>query len=371
MALKFDIPHGEVERRKDVVRRVWDYKEVDHIPVCFDLKYNPGGITVREELTDKEKQLELRLYNIEKSINEIPDDYIPSCFLNIGCVGVDVAYGAEVFWEDEARNPYIKKEVINKTEDIFKLQKPDVRKDGMFPMFLDLMKYVIKETEGYIPVSCLDNNGITGVACDLLGADRFYMMLLDDEAAMKHLLDMISDTIIEFTDVCIEIAGGINNVTSTDWFYFWTPEGRKGHVSCDASANYGPQMFKKYDIPFNNKIFEKYGAGLLHNCGPNPCGLEYPEHSQNLAGVNLAYKYSKDDFARMKKAYSGKNIIYIIFDNESPEEALSGWKTAMEILSPDVISIPIVFIAEETDDIARLYERYLKVGKEYARRVWR
>jgi len=370
--LDFDIPEKEIERRRENIRRVWNYQEVDHIPVCFDLGYNPWGITVREELTSKKAQLKLRLHNIKKGLAEMPDDYIPGIFLNVGCVGVDIAYGADIHWDDNPeQTPYIKSSVLGKPEDVFSLVKPDVKKDGMFPMFLDWMRYFFKETEGRIPVSGMDNNGITGVAHDLLGSSNFYMALIDNEEAIHHLLNLISDTIVDFTDECIEIAGGIDNMTSTDWFYFWCPEGKKGHVSCDASANYGPDLFRKYDIPYNNKIIEKYGSGLLHNCGPNPCGPIYLDHSQQLSGVNLAYKYSRDDFPQLKDTYRGKGVVYIIFDNETPEEALEGWKETMEVLAPDVISIPIVFVAEETADIPHLYDQFLKVGREYARRMWK
>jgi hypothetical protein len=372
MALNFDIPEKIIEERKEVIRRVWNYQPVDHIPVCFDLVYNPWGYTVREELTDKEKQLRLRLHNIEKALKEMPDDYIPGIFVNIGCVAVDIAYGAKIHWsENPSQTPYIQGPILKKPEDVYSLKKPDVKKDGMFPMFLEWMDYFVKETEGKIPFSGLDNNGISGVAHDLIGAAKYYLLLLDDEEAVKHLLEMVSDTIVEFFEETLKITGGIENMTSTDWFYFWCPEGKKGHVSSDPSANYGPDLFYKYDVPFNNKVIERYGPGLLHNCGPNPCGPDYLNHSRTLGGVNLAYKYSKDDFPALKKPYGGKGVVYIIFDNETPEEALAGWKETMNVLAPDVISLPIVFVAEETESVPALYREFRKVGEEYARRIWR
>ncbi|TFG64154.1 MAG: hypothetical protein E4H36_03745 [Spirochaetales bacterium] len=372
MAIRFDIPLSEIERRKENIRRVWNYQEVDHIPVCFDFSYNPWRYTIRDSLTSKEKQLKQRLYNIEKGLKEMPDDYIPGMFINIGCVGVDIAFGGQIHWADNPeQTPYIRGPVLKNAEDIFALKKPDIRKDGLFPVFLEWLEYFVRETEGKIPVSGLDNNGITGVAHDLLGAERFYLMLLDEPEAMDHLLTMISDTIIEFIDECAGIAGGLDNMTSVDWFYFWQPEGKKGHVSSDPNANYGKDLFYRFDVPYNNKVMEKYGPGLLHNCGPNPCGPYYLDHSPALSGVNLSYRYSKDDFPALKKTYRGRGVIYIIFDNESPEEALAGYNSTMEILAPDVIALPIVFIAEETEDILRLYERFAAVGKEYARRVWK
>ena len=372
MKLDFDIPTQEIERRKENVRRVWNYEEVDHIPIWFDLGFNPWGYTVRDELTDKEKQLRLRLYSIQQSLELIPDDYIPSVFINIGCVGVDNAFGLPVHWSDNPdQTPYAKGPLIGNPEDVYNIQKPDIHRDGMFPQFLDFLTYFLKELDEQVYVSGLDNNGILGVAHDILGADNFYLTMVDDPQKIDHLAGLITETIIEFTEEVIRLAGDINRLASSDWFYFWCPEGKKGHVSSDTSANYQTDFFNRFDVPFNNKVVRKFGPGLLHNCGPNPCGPDYLNHDPPLSGVNLAYRYSKDDFPALKEPYRHKGVIYIIYDNETPEEALHTYGEVMEILAPDVIAMPIVFIPDESTDVPRLYEQFLSISKEYARRIWR
>ena len=100
MALTFDLPHAEIERRRESIRRVWNYKEVDHIPIQFQLQYNPFHYSMREEIEDMRKQLELRLHNIERSLALIPDDYIPTLFINVGCVGISEAFGCGIHWGD-------------------------------------------------------------------------------------------------------------------------------------------------------------------------------------------------------------------------------------------------------------------------------
>ena len=371
MALSFDIPASLIDKRKELVRRVWDYRRVDHIPVYLWLECNPWGYTMQEELKDREKQLSLRLYNIEKSLAEIPDDYIPTLFANVGAVAIDQAFGSSVHWSDnQDQPPGVQAPVIHTPGDVYKLFKPDITASPMLVEFLGRFEYFLSETEGKIPISGLDNNGILGVAVDLLGASALYTMLYDAEQELKHLLGLITDSIIEFTDRCIELAGGINNMTSSDFFFLWCPEECKGHVSSDPCANYGPELFNRYDKPFNSRVVKKYGGGLLHNCGPNPCAPEYLSHDPPLKGVNLSYAYSKDDLELLKGCFKGRGIIYFLFDNETPEEALAGYEHAMDVLAPDVIALPVVFVSDEQTDIPGLYGRFRSISEKYARRIW-
>jgi hypothetical protein len=117
-------------------------------------------------------------------------------------------------------------------------------------------------------------------------------------------------------------------------------------------------------------VVKKYGGGLLHNCGPNPCAMEYLRHDPPLKGVNLSYTYSKNDLKLLKTHLKRKGVIYFLFDNETPEEALTGYERAMEILTPDVIALPIVFVRDESTDIPKLYDRFRRILNEHARRMW-
>ena len=368
--LEFDIPEKEIERRKQVIRDVWEYKKVDHIPVMMSVDYNPWGYTMHDELYNREKQLKLRLNSVKNSLELIPDDYIPSMFINIGCVAIASALGAEIYYgENEQQTPGVRKPIINKIEDIYKLKMPDPRKDGMIAEYIGRLKYFLEETEHKIAVSGLDMNGPVAVASDILGSELLYTMMYEAQEDLIYLLNFTTDVIMKITDVSIEEAGGIEHFASTDFFWLWCPEGKKGHVSSDLCASYSPELFRSLDIPVNNRIFRKYGGGLLHNCGPNPCVYEYLNHEPSISGVNLAYKYSCGDLAKFKKAFKGKGIIYFFYE-ENPQEALAQYRETMELLAPDVIAIPVVSVTDPAQDVARLYEDFYNVSREYARRIW-
>ena len=67
MILDFDIPTEEIERRKQVIRDIWNYKldNIDHIPIQLIPMPNSKGYTLKERYTDKKKQLEVQVEKIK------------------------------------------------------------------------------------------------------------------------------------------------------------------------------------------------------------------------------------------------------------------------------------------------------------------
>lgn len=357
----------EIERRKENVRRVWDYKRVDHIPVMLSVSANPWGYTTQEHFTDGDKQYQIESERVRMSLEMVPDDYIPSMRPDLGCVIIESALGAEVVFGDDPNQTCTIKEPILKTpDDIYALKKPDPYSAGLVPEGLRRIRSFVERTDGQVYVSCLDMGGAMNVAFTLLGSVEFYMLSYDHPEALHRLADFISDVFIDFAEACIEAAGGIDHVTSTDFPYLWQPEGRKGHCSDDICAQFSPDFFDRFSKPYNNKIFARFGGGQMHNCGPNPCVDEYLWHEPRIYAVDLAYDYSKCDLAAIKKAFAGQGIVYFGMDADPAE-----YRCIMEALVPDVIAIPEITCSPKADVIG-LYNAFLEVAKEYAARMnWR
>jgi len=369
--LDFYIPEGLIEQRKQKVRDVWSYNKVDHIPIQMSVDYNPWNYTMQDELMDMEKQLQLRLLSVINSMKHLPDDYIPCMFINVGCVGIASALGAEIHYGDNPQQtPGVKKPILDKVEDIYRLKRPDPYKDGLLLQeYMKRLKYFREKTQNKVAVSGLDMNGPMAVASDILGSETVYWMMMEAREDLKYLLDFITEVIVGITDAAIYIAGDINSFTSTDFFYCWCPEGHKGHVSSDLCASYSPQLFRQFDIPVNNRIFEKYGGGLLHNCGPNPCAFDYLKHQPENHGVDLAYTYSKGDLEKLKKAFKGTGVIYFYYEGK-PEDVIREYRETMEALAPDVAAFPVYSLSDPQYEPEMVYEDFYKISREYARRIW-
>lgn len=357
----------EIERRKENIRRVWDYKQVDHIPISLRVSANPWGYTTQEHFLDGDKQFQIESEGVRLSLEMVPDDYIPSMRPDLGCVIIESALGAEVvFGDDPNQTCTVREPIIKTAEDIYALRVPDPRAAGLVPEGLRRIRSFVERTDGQVYVSCLDMGGAMNVAFTLLGSVEFYMMSYDYPEALDHLSSLITDCFITFADACIEAAGGIEHVTATDFPYEWQPEGLKGHCSDDICAQFSPEFFNQFSKPHNNRIFARFGGGCMHNCGPNPCASEYLRHEPRIRAVDLAYDYSKNDLPAFREAFAGQGIIYFGMGPDPGE-----YRRIMDALAPDVIAIPCVSVGPRSD-VKGLYDAFLEVSREYAARMnWR
>lgn len=357
----------EIERRKENIRRVWDYKRVDHIPISLRVSANPWGYTTREHFLDADKQFQIESEGVKLSLEMVPDDYIPSMRPDVGCVVIESALGAEiVFGDDPNQTCTVKEPILKSIDDIYRLEIPDPYTAGLVPEGLKRIKSFVERTDGQVYVSCLDMGGAMNVAYTLLGGVEFYMLSYDHPEALEHLASLITDCFILFAEKCIEAAGGIEHVTSTDFPAEWQPEGRKGHCSDDICAQFSPDFFNRFSKPFNNRIFARFGGGMLHNCGPNPCASEYLRHDPPIKAVDVAYGFSKNDLPAFKEAFKGEGILYLGMPADPAE-----YRYVMEVLAPDVIAIPCISVGPNAD-VKGIYEEFLKISKEYASRMnWR
>ncbi len=361
----------EIERRKENIRRVWDYRRVDHIPIMLRVVHNPWGYTTREHFLDADQQFQLEFESVRLSLDLVPDDYIPAMRPDVGCVVIESTLGAEVvFGEDPNQTCTVKGPLLRSLDEVYGLSMPDPHTDGLVPEGLKRVRTFVERTDGQVYVSCLDMGGSMNVAFTLLGGVACLTAMYENPEALEHLAGFIADAFIRLADATIEAAGGIEHVTCTDFPYWWHPEGRKGHCSDDICAQYGPEMFNRFSKPFNNRIYRRYGGGMLHNCGPNPCAGEYLWHDPRIYAVDLAYAYSKDDLAAFKTAFRGQGVIYFEF-TDSPRENLAEYRRVADALAPDVIAIPCLTCAP-TDDVAGLYAAFREISRDYAARInWR
>jgi len=388
MILDFDIPKKEIERRKQIIRDVWDYKldDVDHIPIQLIPVPNSKGYTLQDRLIDKKKQLEVEVEKIKAGLKLLPDDYIPTLHPDLGYVVTQSVFGIKpIYPEDPNQGPYTKKSPprIEKIDDIYKLKMPDPYHNGLMPQGLERIKYLMEETNYQFPCSLLDIGGPMDIAYELMETDLFFTAMYDTPEAIEYLVNFLAKVLISLRDVCIEAAGDMENITSTGWDEKWCPEGRKGYVSNDLAAIYTPRFFEKFAIPSNNKIFKKYGGGLLHNCGPHPAIKYYLKHNPRIYGLTCdCWDLDDATLEKIKVLFDHKAILYIEMRiTKSVEAMVNDYKHIMDALAPDVIAIPWMWVGPSTSlysipsyiDIYRdtpiLYNELLKITKEYAKRM--
>lgn len=362
------IDHTEIERRKQFRRDLWDYKPVDHIPVFIWPTWYFGYLP-RETIESGDIQFEINVRTIERCLRILPDDYIPWARIWCGYMTIATMFGMEVYWSDNpAQPPGIGTHIIHDMEQVFRLKCPGMDA-GLMPENVRRLHEHIKKLPGDVYLTGIDAGGPLNTCKDLLDTNLLYTAFYDHPQAMHHLLNLATELQLGIYHTIIKTVGGIERMTGIDFDPIWAPEKYKSFVSDDVCATIGPQLFREFSLPYNSRLLQPWGSGLMHNCGPNPCKNLYLEHSPKLKGLNVAFKYSQKDFPAIREIFAGWGMIHIMLDNElAPEEMLSSFRYTMETLAPDVIGVPMCFVDDtwSDEDVIALYWEMRKISNEYA-----
>lgn len=366
--VSLNIDHEKVERLKQARRDLWDYKPVDHIPIVIWPSWTFGH-TLREQLEDGDVQFAVNAKIIEKALQLVPDDYIPFARVTPGYMTIATMFGMEVHWSDDpSQPPGARGHLIHDLEDVYRLELPAMDA-GLMPENIRRLRLHAANLPPDVYVTGIDAGGPLNTCKDLLDTDLLYTAFYDNPAAFHHLLAMAAAVQLELYEAVVRAVGGINRMTGIDFDPAWAPERYKSFVSDDVCATIGPEMFRKHIRPYNDRLFQPWGSGLLHNCGPHPCKHEYLAHSPRLKGLNLSYQYSRKEFAELREIFAGWGILHVMFDNEStPEAMLEGFRDMMEHLAPGVVGVPICMVDDtwRDEDVTALYWDMRKLSEQYA-----
>jgi hypothetical protein len=367
--IALDIDHAEIERRKQLRRRLWAYQPVDHLPIVVWMNHSCGH-TYRELFDDLGIHLQVTAERIRKSLALLPDDYIPFARLVRGPMTIATMFGADITWTDDPNEaPSQDRLVINDMEEVYTLRRPTLA-DGIAPEHLRRIRHFAAELPPDVYLTGVFAGGPLQAAGDLVATNNFYASPRENPAALHHLLQMVTEVQIELFQAVAEAAGGLDRLTTLDFDPVWAPEQHKCILSDDISVGVGPRTFREFSIPYNNQLYREWGSGMLHVCGPQVAKRVYQEHSPRLKGVNLAYEWSKDDLPALREIFAGWGMIEVNFDmvGERPEEMLTGYRHVMETLAPDVVAVPVCTVDEGWTDreITDFYWDMRRIGEEYA-----
>lgn len=363
----------EVEGYKQKIRDIWSYKRVDQIPINFTVYSNPKKYTLHEQIQDVDKQLEVSLSSIKRTLELVPLDYIPTAGPEIGNVLIENAFGLKsIFPDNPEQTPIWNKPLLNSIDEIYKLQIPNPYTDRFFQNCLERLKYWVSKLDEKIYTSNYDIGSPINTAFNLMGSNFFYESLITNPEAVHNLLEKITQTFIVYYSLLVDAAGGIDNMASI-YFNIWSPEGFKGCVADDVCANISPKMFNEFSKPYNSRIYRIYGPGIFHNCGPNPCLAEYISHESPIHACHVFYDYSKDDLTKFAETFAHKAILYIAWwGYDSPEKVIKEYRDVCEKLAPKTIAILQYSLDDNQysdSDILDVYNELSKISIEYTKSI--
>ncbi|MHB0857665.1 MAG: uroporphyrinogen decarboxylase/cobalamine-independent methonine synthase family protein [Anaerolineae bacterium] len=360
----------ELERRKDLTRRLWAGQPVERIPVDVRVR-PPAAYSVREQVRDANKQLEVALDAALMTWQRAPSsDGIPAMRPDVGCASLASAYGVQYYWGDDPEQTPGAIHLMPPGADVDAwvdaLPSPDPARDGWLPEGIRRVRLFAEAGEGLIPTAMIDMAGGLNVASDLMGMTELLTALYTAPGAIHLLLHGIQELFAATIRACLEAAGGEERITNTDYLTIWYPEGLKGHVSDDVCAGFGPRLYEEFSAPYHARILQEFGAGGLHNCGPHPCHAAYVAHEVSPRSFNFPDSFSHGDLPNLKVSFKKKAFIHLAWNGTG--DPVAWYRDIMELMAPDVIVAPLINLQPE-DDPEGVVRALRPIAEEYARRM--
>ena len=182
----------------------------------------------------------------------------------------------------------------------------------------------------YVTVYHPDFQGPLDV-CELLwGCDMFYA-LYDEPELVHSLLSLVTDTYTVFLKKWYDMFppdAKMNN----HWQNFW----HKGSIvlRSDSAMNISPDVYGEFSLPYDQKLLDTFGGGVVHFCGRGDHYIESLCSLPNVYGINMSQPHL-NDMEKIYKATVDKGIKLLGFKKsvaQSDKERNGAFNHSMHVI---------------------------------------
>jgi len=264
--------HIDHDRLAESRHRITNYylgRPVDRIPFRYHVSMPHVKMHNFQELNeDHSCYLEQWIQTVNAQFALFPDaDNMP--FFEYSFMGealIASMFGAEQVVNPD-NQPYTRGRVLHDIDDLDKLpERIDPLHDGWGKRLFDLIDMCMDATHGEIPVCVCDHQSPYGIATKIMENENLILAMYDDPEATHRFLQIATNAIIDTTDAIIARAGLENTVLN---LATGVPGGETGLIMWDDYVSVlNPDMHREFCVPYNLQLYERYGHGHLHTCGP-------------------------------------------------------------------------------------------------------
>jgi uroporphyrinogen-III decarboxylase len=207
---------------------------------------NWAGISMLDYYTNDSLWFEVN----KKVVEQFPDViFFPGFWVEYGMCSETSAFGVKcTFPVNEF--PFAGK-CIHSPEDIDRLGKPDVKKDGLLPFMINRLRLNRTNIENIgHKIRFSISRGPLNIASFLMGTTEFLSLLMMDPYKAHQLLSLITDFLIGWHDYQQEQFPSIDGILVLD----------------DIIGFIGPEEFKTFGLPYFKEIYQRNATiKFLHN----------------------------------------------------------------------------------------------------------
>ncbi|MCL5070546.1 MAG: hypothetical protein M1308_06575, partial [Actinobacteria bacterium] len=172
---------------------------------------------------------------------------------------------------------------INKADQIDSLNLNPTLTDGLLGKTLDLIRYVVEQTNGQIPIQMYNAGGPLDIASMVLNDTELLTALYTHPKKVHRLLDSCTELYIAFYKAQQKIIPEFVPVMSDDMY---VPDGHGILCGEDWLSVISPDSALEFEIPYINRISDAFGGVAIHACGNLAPQFEnLKKNVRNLRGI--------------------------------------------------------------------------------------
>ncbi|MCL2518943.1 MAG: hypothetical protein FWF15_10315 [Oscillospiraceae bacterium] len=262
------IDRERIAEARERVTRYYSKQKVDRLPFMYHASVGDiPNYNQREILEDTDKLIEQNIARINAQTEAFADtDFLP--YLDLAFLGqgfIPSMFGAEQYTVEYAP-PFIKGRLM---KNIYELDKIPTRinpeTDGWGPNMKDICEKFLDATNCEIPVAVSDHQSPYGIATKIIENEELMMAMYDEPELVHKLFDIVTTGIEDTIDAMLKWFGKENVVTNVS---VPVPEQNGLIIWDDYISVITPELHMEFCQPYNRRLYDKYGRGHLHTCGP-------------------------------------------------------------------------------------------------------
>lgn len=203
--------------------------------------------------------------------------------ISFGTGPLATAFGAK--WINRENDYPFFETVVHSPQEVLKLVKPDLHRNGMLPLILQRIKYYNDATQGKIPITPCDTAGPWSIATQIWHYEDMLEAIHTAPGVVHSFLDLVTDCIIEWYNIQ-ETHIGRWSGTHTSFPWPWYPRGTG--IGDDCMVTVSPKTWEEFFLPYNNRLSDEYGGAFYHCC------LCYENHLASLIKTNRFMGFDAD-----------------------------------------------------------------------------
>lgn len=286
-----------------LLQQAWDFGPVDRTPVTAWSQVNgtTDRIKLRNDLVENVKpQLLGILEDLRNGYNRLA-----GVGRNFNTTLLASAFGCPIHLMENGQD--WAEPIIDNIEEVESLDVPDFTRAGLVPEYLEDIALLREVLPKDVTVGNRILLGPTDHLFWIRGVARLFLDLFDHPEAVHRMCSVITEAHIRLLRESHRLAGWS---FSADEVHFDT----LSHAECkglvafsdDSSVSFSPSLFAEFVAPYNRRLLEEFGGGLIHTCGA--CEHLLEEYAKLPAtGVELNLRLV--DYDRAKEILEGKVIV--------------------------------------------------------------